>query len=213
EAPTWNAVLAALGRRSADMIAIGLDADGLDLDSLEAHLERRDREGRRVKVLYTIANFNTPTGVCLSAERRRRLIELAKRWRFLVVEDNVYGDLRYDGESLPSLFSLDDSGLVVKVESFSKIVAPGLRVGWVTAHPDVIATLGGIRGDLGVSQLTARMLAAYLEEDLLDPHINEVNKLYRAKRDAAESALRRHCGDRVRWRTPEGGFFLWVELD
>jgi 2-aminoadipate transaminase len=213
EAPTWNAVLAALARRGADTRAVPLDDDGLDVDALEQVLAQLDAEGRRLKVVYTIATFNTPTGVCLSTERRRRVLELARRWGFLVVEDNVYADLRYDGEPLPTMFSMDDADVVVKVDSFSKVVAPGLRAGWLTAPRDVIATLAGLRGDLGVSQLTSRVLATYLAEGLHDPHIAEVVALYRAKRDEAEAALRRHCGDRVRWRTPEGGFFLWVELD
>ncbi|HEX7096443.1 MAG TPA: PLP-dependent aminotransferase family protein [Acidimicrobiales bacterium] len=213
EAPTWNAMLAALARRGASVVALPLDDDGIDVDAFEAVLDTTEREGRRLKLLYTIATFNTPTGVCLSTERRRRIVELARRHGFVVIEDNVYAELRYDGAPLPSLFSLDDSDVVVKVDSFSKIVAPGLRVGWITASRDVIATLAGVRGDLGVSQLTARVLAQYLDQGLLEPHIADVVARYRAKRDAAESALRRHCGDLVRWRTPEGGFFLWVELD
>jgi 2-aminoadipate transaminase len=112
------------------------------------------------------------------------------------------------------MYSLDDDdGFVIKVDSFSKVIAPGLRTGWLTAPEPVIATLAGLRGDLGVSQFTARVLARYVNDGLLDPHIADVNHLYRAKRDAAETALREHCGDFVRWRTPEGGFFLWVELD
>jgi 2-aminoadipate transaminase len=212
EAPTWNAVLAALARRGAHTVAMALDDGGIDVDALEAQLDALRADGRRLKVLYTIATFNTPTGVCLSTERRRRIVELARRDGFLVVEDNVYADLRYDGEALPTLFSLDDADVVVKVDSFSKVIAPGLRAGWITSSREVIATLAGVRGDLGVSQLTSRVLARYLAEGLLDPHITAVVDLYRAKRDAAEAALAHHCGDRVRWRTPEGGFFLWVEL-
>jgi 2-aminoadipate transaminase len=213
EAPTWNAVLAALARRGAETVALSLDDDGLDPDDLEATAERLAASGKRLKLLYTIATFNTPTGVSVSAERRRRVVDVARRWGFLVVEDNVYGELRYDGDALPTMFALDDADVVVKVDSFSKIVAPGLRLGWLTGASDVIATLAALRGDLGVSQLTARVMAQYLDEGLLDPHIAQINQLYRTKRDAAEAALRRHCGDLVRWRSPEGGFFLWVELD
>lgn len=213
EAPTWNAVLAALQRRGAEVVALPLDDDGLDIDALQAHLVRLRGLGQRLKMLYTIATFNTPTGVCLSQPRRRRLLELASEWDFIVVEDNVYGDLRFEGDPLPSLFGMDESGVVIKVDSFSKVVAPGLRMGWLSASSDVVATMAAIRGDLGVSQLTARVLARYLDEGLLEPHIVAVNDLYRAKRDVAETALRTHCGAHTRWRTPEGGFFLWVELD
>jgi 2-aminoadipate transaminase len=214
EAPTWNAVIAALARRGTDTVALSLDDAGLDVDQLEEQLERLSREGRRLKLLYTIATFHTPAGVCLSLPRRRRIVELARRWGFLVIEDNVYGPLRYDGDTIPTMYSLDDDdGFVIKVDSFSKVIAPGLRTGWLTAPEPVIATLAGLRGDLGVSQFTARVLARYVNDGLLDPHIADVNRLYRAKRDAAETALRAHCGELVRWRTPDGGFFLWVELD
>lgn len=213
EAPTWNAVLAALARRGARTVPMALDDDGIDIDALEQQLDELDRQGERLKLLYTIATFNTPTGVCLSAPRRQRLVDLAHRRGFLIVEDNVYAELRYEGDALPTMFSLDDSDVVVKVDSFSKVIAPGLRLGWITAAADVIATLAGVRGDLGVSQLTARVMAQYLDEGLLDPHIADINRLYRAKRDAAEAALHAHGGGLVRWRTPDGGFFLWVELD
>jgi 2-aminoadipate transaminase len=108
---------------------------------------------------------------------------------------------------------MDDSGRVFKVESFSKTLAAGLRVGWVTGHEDVTRALVNTRGDLGVGQWMSRMLAEYLGEGLLDPHHEIVNELYRSKRDVAEAALREHCTPWVQWRTPEGGFFLWVELD
>jgi 2-aminoadipate transaminase len=190
-----------------------MDDDGLDLDALERHLEALAATGRRLKLVYTIATFNTPTGVCLSLARRRRLIELARRWRFVVIEDNVYESLRYDGAPIPTLFSLDDTGLVVKVDSFSKVVAPGLRLGWVTADPDLIRALGGVRGDLGVGQWIARVMAHYLEEGLLEPHVAAMNELYRTKRDVAERALHECCDPWVQWRTPDGGFYLWVGID
>jgi 2-aminoadipate transaminase len=213
ESPTWNAVIAMLARRGADTIALPMDDEGLSIDELEAQLRRLASEGRRLKLVYTIATFNTPTGACLSLARRRRLIELAAQWDFLVLEDNVYGALRYEGETLPTLFSLDTTGRVFKVDSFSKVVAPGLRLGWVTGHRDVVATLASVRGDLGVSQFIARVLARYVEDGLLDPHIAEVNDLYRHKRDVAERALHEFCDPWVRWHSPEGGFFLWVAID
>jgi 2-aminoadipate transaminase len=110
------------------------------------------------------------------------------------------------------LFSLDDTGLVLRIQSFSKILAPGLRLGWVTGHPEVVAALSSVRGDLGVSQWTARIMAAFIREGLLDPHIAMVNQLYREKRDLTAAALREHCGDYVRFDTPPGGFFFWAEL-
>ena len=213
EAPTWNSALAMCARHGAETIALTMDEDGANLDVLEAHLERLATAGRRLKLVYTIATFNTPTGVCLSLDRRRRLIDMARQWRFLIIEDNVYEPLRYDGSPIPNMFSLDDTGLVVKLDSFSKVVAPGLRLGWVTGEPEVIGALSSVRGDLGVGQWVARTMTHYLTEGLLDPHVAVLNERYRAKRETAERALHEHCDPWVRWRTPEGGFFLWIGID
>jgi 2-aminoadipate transaminase len=214
EVPTWNTNIATLARRGADTIPLPIaDDDGFSIDELEAVLDRLASEGRHLKLVYTIATFNTPSGVSLSLERRRRLVELARRWNFVVIEDNVYRELRYDGEHLPSLLALDPYGVVVRVDSFSKVVAPAMRLGWITAPPEILRVLNGMRGDLGVSQWTARIVERFVREGLLDRHIESVVSLYRAKRDAAERALHEHADPWVRWRTPEGGFFLWVELD
>jgi 2-aminoadipate transaminase len=138
---------------------------------------------------------------------------LAERWGFLILEDNTYRPLRYEGEPVQTLFSLDESDLVFKVESFSKTMAAGLRLGWITGHPNVVDAVANTRGDLGVSQWISRLMAEYIGEGLLDPHYEDVVTLYREKRNAAQDALRAHCSPWVRWRTPEGGFFLWIELD
>src|SRR4051794_21779350 len=212
EAPTWNAVLGAAQQRGAEAIAVPLDENGMLLDVLEDQLKKLQSEGRRLKLLYTIASFNTPTGISLSADRRKRLVELAQKYNFLVLEDNVYGALRYEGEAIPSILSLDDSGLVFRVDSFSKTLAPALRIGWVTGHPDVIGGLSAVKGDLGISQWTARVLAEYLREGLYDPHLEKVKALYHTKRDIAMSALDAHCSPHVTFSKPDGGFFLWVEL-
>jgi 2-aminoadipate transaminase len=212
EAPTWGAALSAAKQSGADALAIPMDRDGMHVDQLEPEIERLAREGRRLKMLYTIATFNTPTGWSMSLPRRRQLLDLAKRHNFIVLEDNVYGELRYDGDTIPTLFSLDDSGLVVKIDSFSKILAPALRLGWVSGDPEAMRALGAVRGDLGVSQWLARVVARFMEEGKLDPHVAMVNALYREKRDIAVRALRDQCGPWVDFDVPEGGFFLWIEL-
>jgi 2-aminoadipate transaminase len=212
EAPTWNAALNAAQQSGAEAIAVPMDRDGMRVDLLEDELEKLAAVGKRLKLLYTIATFNTPTGWSLSLPRREALLGLADRYGFVVVEDNVYGELRYDGDTIPTLFSLDQSGLVVKVDSFSKILAPALRLGWVSADPEVTRALGSVRGDLGVSQWIARAVARYMDEGKLDPHVAMVNALYREKRDVAVGALREHCGPWVDFDVPDGGFFLWIEL-
>jgi 2-aminoadipate transaminase len=189
-----------------------MDAEGMIVDELERAIARLASDGKRLKLVYTIATFNTPTGWSLSRTRREQLLGLAEEHGFLVLEDNVYGELRYDGEEIPTLFSLDRSGLVVKIDSFSKILAPALRIGWVTGDPEAIRALGVVRGDLGVSQWIARVVARFMSEGKLEPHIASVNARYREKRDVAVAALREHCGPWVSFDVPEGGFFIWVGL-
>jgi 2-aminoadipate transaminase len=212
EAPTWGAALMAAREAGAEAVAVPMDRDGMQVDVLAQELERLEREGRHLKMVYTIATFNTPTGWSLSLPRRRQLLELADRYGFIVLEDNVYGELRYEGETIPTLFSLDQSGLVVKIDSFSKILAPALRIGWLSADPEVMRALGSVKGDLGVSQWIARVVARFMEEGKLDPHVEMVNALYREKRDLAVQALRDQCGPWVTFDVPEGGFFIWIEL-
>jgi 2-aminoadipate transaminase len=212
ECPTWEFILRDIAVAGAEAIAIPLDEHGIRVDVLESELARLAAAGKRLKLLYTIPTFNVPTGISTVLERRRRLVELAAEHNFVIVEDNVYGDLRYEGEPLPSLFSLDQSGVVVKIESFSKTLNPAVRMAWVTAHPYLIDALARVRRDLGVSQLTARVLARFMAEDRFDAHIASVNELYRAKRDAALDALEEYCSNWVRWNRPEGGYFLWLEI-
>ena len=212
EAPTWGFVLNNGRRAGADAIAVPMDRDGLDVDVLERELARLRSEGRRLKLLYTITTFNTPTGWSLSLPRRKRVLELADEYEFIVVEDNVYGELRYDGDPIPSLLSLDTEGYVVRVDSFSKTLAPALRMGSVTGAPEVVAAMSCVRGDLGVSQFLARVVAEYVAEGLYDQHVAAVNELYRRKRDLAAAALREHCGEFVAFDSPEGGFFHWLRI-
>ncbi|MCZ6785122.1 MAG: PLP-dependent aminotransferase family protein [Proteobacteria bacterium] len=212
ELPTWEAVVGSVQRLGAEPIAVPVDGDGLRVDLLEKQIEALRAAGRRLKFVYTIATFHTPTGVCLSLERRRRLLELARQWDFLVLEDNVYGELRYSGETLPTLFALDTSERVVKIDSFSKTVAPALRLGWVTGHPDAIAALSAVRGDLGVSQWVARVAETFLTEGLYEPHLDKIRAVYRDKRDVALAALEQHCAGSLHWNVPDGGYFLWCTL-
>jgi 2-aminoadipate transaminase len=196
----------------AVLASAAVDDDGMVVDDVERRLEELSARGLRPKLIYTIATFQLPTGTCLSLARRRQLIELARRWNVMVLEDNVYGELRFEGERLPTLLELDDSGLVIQSDSFSKTVVPGIRLGWLAGVPEAIAAVAAVRQDLGVSQWMSRIMAEYLAEGKLDPHIEAANRIYKAKRDAAVSALRRHCAGAVRFRVPEGGFYLWLEI-
>src|SRR5262249_31748154 len=154
------------------------DDDGMDVDEVERRLEELRARGLRPKLIYTIATFQLPTGTCLSLARRRRLIELARRWQVVVLEDNGYGELRFEGTRLPTLLELDDTGLVIQSDSFSKTVVPGIRLGWLAGSPEAIAGVAAVRQDLGVSQWMSRIMAEYLAEGKLDPHIAAANRVY-----------------------------------
>lgn len=212
EIPTWGYMLREIDLAGAEAMAVPTDRDGLRVDVLAALVDRRRREGRHVRAVYVIPNFSVPTGACLSLERRRDLVALAQQERMVIIEDNTYGELRYRGDDLASLQSLDEEGLVVKVDSFSKVLAPALRLGWVSGDRRVIAGLAAVRRDLGVSQWMARTVHAFLEEGLLEPHLAAVRNVYRRKCDAAAAALSTHGREKLRWRQPDGGFFYWLEF-
>jgi len=212
EAPTFPGALRTIRSCLADIVAVAVDGQGLVPEVLAETLDGLQRDGRRVKMLYLIPNFQNPSGVTLSLERRQAVVELARRHRLVVVEDDAYGDLAFSGEPLPSLFSLAGGLGVLKLGTFSKTIATGLRVGWVLARPDYIGPLLEMRFDAGGSPWVQRTVAEYARAGLLEKRIPLLRDLYRRKRDLMLSALERHCSSYVRWNVPEGGFFIWLEL-
>lgn len=212
ESTTFPYALRYMQMRRASIHQIAMDSDGLDVADLERALKDMTSRGTRPKLLYTIATFHLPTGVTSTVQRRRRILELAEKYNFLVIEDNIYGDLRYSGDARPTLLSLDTTGRVMQAHGFSKIIAPGLRLGWMSGAQEVIAALAAVRQDLGVSQLTCRVMAEYLQRGMLEKHIELVNQIYLVKRDVAVAAMRRYCADWASFDVPDGGFYLWLKL-
>jgi 2-aminoadipate transaminase len=197
----------------AEILTVPVDKDGMNVDVLVELISQIQAEGKKLKMVYTIATFQLPTGAVMSLDRRKQLVALAKEHQFIVLEDNVYGELRFEGEPVPTLLSLDDSGLVIQADAFSKTIAPGLRLGWMAGESDAIAALGAVRQDLGVSQWICRLMTEYLREGLFDPHLAKVTVLYKSKRDAAMAAINQSCGDYVSYTAPQGSFYLWLEID
>jgi DNA-binding transcriptional MocR family regulator len=148
----------------------------------------------------------------LPRARRERLLEIAREWDVIVLEDNCYHAFFYDAPPPPTLLALDDDGRVLHSDTFSKSIAPGLRMAWVAGAPEAIAPLARVRQDFGVSQLLARALERYLAGGHLDAHLAELRDKYRRKRDITAAALRDHCAESVRFATPGGGFYFWLEL-
>ena len=187
---------------------VPIDDDGMDVDAVAQELESFARRRIRPKVIYTIPTFHLPTGTVLSEERRRQLLVLADEWNVSVLEDNVYAELRYGGAPVPSLASLDQEGLVVQSDSFSKMIAPGIRIGWLAAPPEIIETFAAVRQDLGISQISARMMDVYMRSGELPEHLDKANVVYRRKRDAAVQAMEKYCSEWASYRIPDGSFYF-----
>lgn len=212
EVPTWSGAVHGLRAAGADVREIPVDSEGTDVDALEAELHRIRAEGKRAKLLYVIPNFQNPTGVTTTLARRQRLMELVREHDVPVIEDDAYFDLRYAGERLPTLYSLDRDGLVMYLGTFSKIMAAGVRLGWVVAHPKVILQLTGLKFEGGTSPFAGHVAAEFCASGTLVEHIEELRALYLVRRDTMLRALEREMPSGVTWTTPEGGFFVWVDL-
>jgi len=195
-------------------VQIEMDSDGMRVDELEAALERLDREGRRPKFIYTIPNFQNPAGVTLSLPRRRRLVEIARERELLVLEDNPYGLLRYEGEPLPTLHSLDRGEFVIYLGTFSKILSPGIRLGWTTAPAPVLEkmNLGKQGADLCSSAFSQLFVTTYFEHDRWQDYLGSLLHVYRRRRDTMLDALAEHFPREARWTRPQGGLFIWATL-
>jgi 2-aminoadipate transaminase len=239
EAPTYPGAVPAFGAYQADVVQIEMDGDGMPIDVLEQQLDRLEAEGRRPKFIYTIPNFQNPAGVTMSLARRHRLVEVARERELLILEDNPYGLLRYEGEPLPTLYSLDASSagrggasdFVIYLGTFSKILSPGIRLGWAVAPRPVLEKLNlGKQGvDLCSSSMSQLFVAAYFAAGQgssvaregaaprADPtnwrgYIESLRALYRHRRDAMLDALAQHLPAEARWTHPQGGLFIWVTL-
>ena len=232
EAPTYPGAVPTFTAYQADVEQIEIDSDGMPIDALEQTLDRLQEQGRRPKFIYTIPNFQNPGGVTMSLARRRRLVEVARERELLVLEDNPYGLLRYEGEPLPTLHALGAqsasgpgrsgaSDLVIYLGTFSKILAPGLRLGWAVAPRPVLEklNLGKQGADLCSSPVTQTFVAAYFaERDARGQpawvgYVQRLKDLYRTRRDTMLEALQEHLGGRAGWTTPAGGLFVWATLD
>ncbi len=218
EAPTYLGALQAFSAYGAEYLSVPCDEDGLRIDLLEAPL----RAGP--KFMYVLPNFQNPGGTTLAEDRRRTLVLLADRYGIPIVEDDPYGQLRYEGEHLPSLVVLDrenvprDSGYtlgnVIYLSTFSKTLAPGLRLGWIVAPPEVIAKLAQLKQGTDLHTSTFAQVVAYevARDNFLDEHVKRLRVVYRERRDVMLETLTQTFPAEVTWTRPKGGLFLWVTL-
>jgi 2-aminoadipate transaminase len=221
EAPTYPGAVPTFCAYEAEVIQIEMDGDGMKIDVLEETLARLDREGRRPKFIYTIPTFQNPAGVTMSLERRRRLVALAGERELIVLEDNPYGMLRYEGDPLPTLRSLEvpagspeDNDFVIYTGTMSKILSPGVRVGWLVAPRPLLAKLilGKQSADLCSSTLAQHFVAAYFASGDWRAYVASLREIYHRRRDVILDALAEHLPAAASWTHPQGGLFIWVTL-
>ena len=214
EAPTYPGAVPVFCSYQADVVQVECDEDGMRIDELETVLAQLDADGRRPKFVYSVPIFQNPAGVTMSLSRRRRLVELARSREMLVVEDNPYGLLRFGGESLPPLYQLDGGDFVIYIGTFSKILSPGIRLGWAVAPPPVMekVVLGKQAADLCTSTLTQYFVREYFAEGRWREYIENLSGIYRRRRDAMVAALAEFFPQGATWTEPEGGLFIWATL-
>jgi DNA-binding transcriptional MocR family regulator len=209
EAPTYDRTLLSLRGLGADILAIPLEEDGIDVEALARALE----SGARPKLAHIIPNFQNPAGYTLSLDKRRRLLELADHYDFVIFEDDPYVELRFEGERLPTMLSLDSTDHVVYASSFSKTVCPGIRVGYLAGPQAVIAGVEKMATETYISpnMVAQSIVAEFCRSGAIADSIETVKKALRERRDALAAALERELPE-ARFTPPEGGYFMWVEL-
>ena len=210
ESPSFIGSLNCFRSYNAKLVGVPVDADGMNIEALEKALD----ENPNAKMIYTIPNFQNPAGVTMSLEKRRRLYELAKAHNVMILEDNPYGDLRVAGKDVPNIKSFDEDGIVIYSGSFSKILAPGIRIGFTVAPAPVVAkmTVGKQAVDVHTTQLMQMIVAEWMKRYDVDEHIEKIRKIYRRKLNLMCDMIDSELGDAVSYVRPEGGLFIWCEL-
>ena len=214
EGPTYPGAVPTFGAYQADVVQIEMDADGMRVDRLEETLDRLEADGRTPKFVYTVPTFQNPAGVTMSLERRRELVRIAKQRELFVLEDNPYGLLRYEGDALPPLYALDRGEFVIYLGTFSKILSPGLRLGWTAAPRPVLEKLNlGKQGvDLCSSTFAQFFVVEYFKRRDWRRLLGSFRDVYRRRRDVLLEALEEHLPAEAEWTRPDGGLFIWATL-
>jgi 2-aminoadipate transaminase len=186
----------------------------MDTDALEEALNGLSAEGKQAKLLYVVPSFQNPTSTVLSQGRRRRMLELAEEHDLLIVEDNPYGYISFDGPMPTPLKAMDDGGRVLYTSTFSKIVSPGLRIGWLAAREDFVEKMTEAKNNVNISNdgLSTYVATEFLNRGLVERQIPKMTQVYREKRDTLLEAMVDSFPEEARWNDPKGGLFLWVEM-
>ncbi len=215
QSPTYHLAQRVMHDHRLELVSIPGDAEKMQIDALRETIESLRRRGKQPRLLYLVSTFGNPGGTTLNLQRREALAELARQYDLIVVEDDVYYQLWYDAPPPPSIYSLSASDSVIRLGSFSKILAPGLRLGWMHAPPKIIQRCvksGVLDSGGGLGHFTAHIVAAFIELGLLDAHVETLRNEYQKRRDALVEGLAAHLPGDCRWATPQGGFFVWLRL-
>ena len=215
EAPTYADAIHIFRDHRIELCSVPIDEDGLMPSALETQVMRLYEQGKAPSILYTIPNFHNPTGRTLSEARRHEILKLARHYDFLIVEDDVYRDLSFEGAVPTSFYALANGDRVMSIGSFSKTLAPGLRLGWLVGSEDAIQrciNCGTMQMGGGANPFMAYIIAEYCRSGHWEQHISHLQALYKSRRDMALSALKQYMPGDVVWTHPAGGFFIWLSL-
>lgn len=212
--PSYLGGISAFSFYGASLEGVKLDRHGMRSDLLEKKLTKMMAFGEKPKFIYIIPDFQNPAGITMPESRRQEIIEIAKRFDVLIVEDSPYRELRFEGQPQKMIHALDNTGHVISIGTFSKILAPGFRIGWVIAHELIIdkIVIAKQTADLCTSPFVQKIAARYMDSGVFDNHLEKIITLYREKRDIMLAALREHMPEGVSWTEPEGGLFLFLTL-
>ncbi|GHV41011.1 GntR family transcriptional regulator [Synergistales bacterium] len=213
EDPTYMAAINAFHNHGAEFASVRMDEGGMVVSEIPSLVEGLRKQGKKVKAIYTIVNFQNPGGATMTLERRKELVDIAERLNLTIFEDDPYGYVRFDGDHLPSIFSFDKAGNTIYAGSFSKILSPGVRIGWVSGNKDIVRqmTIFKQTTDLCSSPITQMLTHEYCRKGYLDAHLPNIIGNYRVKRDAMEKSFQKHLAPLgFTWVKPQGGFFYWL---
>ena len=210
EQPTYLCALDVFRSYGANFASVEMDEDGMKMDTLEEELKANPN----TKLIYTVPNFQNPTGRTMTEERRKQLAELAEKYDVYVLEDNPYGEIRFAGQHVPAVKSFDKSGHVLYMSTFSKTLAPGFRLGWLVADKNVVNKLTVLKqsADLHTDNLAQFAVAQFFADNDVDAHVKEISALYGKRKDLMLEGIKKYFPEGVKYTDPEGGMFLWVEV-